>query len=296
MNNLFLQEFENQAIERIKKFGLLCEKLNQIPVLGFSGGKDSIVTHDLCKRSGIIFRSCFNHSFESPYTINFIRKNFKDVEFRRVEKKGFFQNIKENHNGMFPTAESALCCDNYKHNHKFTDYATITGIRANESQKRKQRKTLETRTKRFLKKNKNVILSYFTENCIASGAHSEIQLHPIIDWSDEDVWNYIYKYKLPINPEYNIGYKRVGCMICPKANFDRNYLTLLRYPKLIDCAIKSRQNTKNDWFITSDNKDYSDDKVYYICRWLNYSFRPFSKKNEELYKKFRKYYDSKVWQ
>lgn len=35
-----------------------------------------------------------------------------------------------------------------------------------------------------------------------------------------------------------------------------DYLTLLRYPKLIDCAIKSRQNTKNDWFITSDNKYY----------------------------------------
>lgn len=36
--------------------------------------------------------------------------------------------------------------------------------------------------------------------------------------------------------------------------------------------------------ITSDNKDYRENKIYYICRWLNHSFMPFTKKQEELCK------------
>jgi hypothetical protein len=58
----------------------------------------------------------------------------------------------------------------------------------------------------------------------------------------------------------------------------------MKYPKLIDAVIKARILPKNDWVITSDNKDYSDNKIYYVCRWLNHSFMPFTKKQEELYK------------
>jgi phosphoadenosine phosphosulfate reductase len=110
-----------------------------------------------------------------------------------------------------------------------------------------------------------------------------ITLHPIVDWSDKEVWDYIHKYDLPINPEYEFS-SRVGCLICPKTNFTRNYHNLMKYPKLIDAVIKARQNSKNDWDITSDNKDYSNNKIYYVCRWLNHSFMPFTKRQEELYK------------
>lgn len=46
-----------------------------------------------------------------------------------------------------------------------------------------------------------------------------------------------------------------------------------------------------DWLITSDNLDCSDDKPYYICRWLNHSFMPFTKRNQDLYEKVREKYD-----
>lgn len=39
------------------------------------------------------------------------------------------------------------------------------------------------------------------------------------------------------------------------------------------------------------NNDYSNDKCYYICRWLNHSFMPFTKKQEERYKQVREIYD-----
>lgn len=67
----------------------------------------------------------------------------------------------------------------------------------------------------------------------------------------------------------------------------------MKMPKLIDAFIMARDNAEYDvnWVITSDNKDYSDDKPYYICRWLNHSFMPFTKKQEQLYKEVREAYD-----
>lgn len=128
----------------------------------------------------------------------------------------------------------------------------------------------------------NKISEYFIENCQSVGTSSIIQLLPIVDWSEEEVLNYIEKYNLPKNPEYQ-NVKRIGCMVCPKTNFSHNYKTLIKYPKLIDAFILIREKTEKDWFIKTENKDYSDDKIYYICRWLNRSFRPFSKRQEKEY-------------
>lgn len=286
--NLFLEEFENDAIERIKKFSKLCKSLDYIPVLGFSGGKDSQVCYDLCIRAGIEFKAVFNHCFESAITLNFIKKYYPNVEWRREVKEGFFENIRKKHNGFLPTVQAAYCCKDYKHNPKYVDKASIVGVRQAESQKRKGRRVLETKTKTFLKKNKNVY-DYFSENCVASGAPSEIQLKPIVDWSDDDVWDYLKKYNLHVNPEYSFT-KRIGCVICPKASFERNFVSLMRYPKLIDAIIRAREcqsNTKIDWIITSEKKDYSDNKIEYVCRWLNHSFMPFTKKQQKLFEKLK---------
>lgn len=279
---LFDKIYEEEAIRRIQKFARLSEMMGYIPVLGFSGGKDSQVCYDLCKRAGIKFRAVFNHCFESAETLKFIRKNYPEIEWRREVKQGFFENISKNHSSLLPTVEFAYCCKDYKHNPKYVDDASIVGVRKAESAKRSKRKVLETKNKSTLKKNSETIHSFFDTSCVASGAASEIQLKPIVDWSDDDVWDYIRRHNLPINPEYKNA-RRVGCLICPKANFTSNYHALLRYPKLIDCVIKARQKRENiDWVISSDGKDYADNKPLYVCRWLNHSFRPFTKKQTEL--------------
>ena len=113
-----------------------------------------------------------------------------------------------------------------------------------------------------------------------------------VNWTDKDIWDYIHRHNLPVNPEYKT-FKRVGCIVCPKANFSSNGISLLKYPKLIDAFIKARirGGKRIVWTITYDGIDYSDDKPYYICRWLNHSFMPFSKKQEELYKQVREKYN-----
>lgn len=284
MANLFDKEIEQEAINRIKKFAIIAKKMGYPISVGFSGGKDSQVVYDLCKRAGIEFTAYFNHSFESTITLNFIQDNYPDVIKRREHKYGFIQNIIVNHGGMLPTVTKAYCCENYKHNKKYVDKIAILGIRREEGHKRASRTTLSIKNKTTQKGLKPIVNEYFKEQCQSTGTTNILTLHPIIDWTDKEVWEYIHKYNLPINPEYKES-KRVGCIVCPKANFTSNYKALLKYPKLIDCFIRARETGERQyWVITGDNKDYSEDKVYYICRWLNHSFMPFTKKQEEYYK------------
>lgn len=288
--DIFQTEIEQIAIERIQKFAKLAEKMKFEVCLGFSGGKDSQVVYDLCKRSGISFKAYFNHTFESPVTLRFIREHYPDVIWRRDYKYGFIENIKIQ--GFLPTVQKAFCCDNYKHNPKYVDKCSIVGVRRQESRKRASRSTISFKNKTTKKKMSVEVSEYFKENCQSTGTASVIQLLPIVDWTKDNVWDYIHHHQLPVNPEYEDS-ERVGCIVCPKANFTSNYKSLMKYPKLINAFISARNRGGQniDWIITSDNKDYSDDKPYYICRWLNHSFMPFTEKQQRLYEKVRKVYD-----
>ena len=282
-NNLFLDEMEQIAIDRIQRFARLAGKMDFEVCLGFSGGKDSQVVHHLCKRANITFKAFFNHCFESNVTRQFIREHYPDVIYRRVVKEGFIRNIAKNHHGFLPTAYAAYCCEDYKHNPKAVDEASITGVRRAESAKRATRTTMSVKNKTTARKNRMLINEYFQENCQSTGTASVIQLLPIVDWTDSDVWSYIHKYNLPVNPEYKYS-KRVGCIVCPKKNFSSNYRMLLKHPKLIDAFIRAKEKGFPDYRIKKDGSNLANNKCLYICRWLNHSFMPFTKKQEQYYK------------
>ena len=293
MSNLFAEELENTTITRIRKFATIANTLGFDIALGFSGGKDSQVTYDLCKRAGVPFKAYYNVAFESATTKKFIRDNYPDVIWRRDHRFGFIENIWRNHQGLLPTVEIAYCCQDYKHNPKYIDECSIVGVRKTESASRAKRTTISFKNKTTKKRMAQAVGSYFIENCQSVGTVSVIQLLPIVDWTDGDVWDYIHRHNLPINSEYKTA-KRVGCIVCPKQNFTHNYKSLLRYPKLIDAFIRAKEKSPRcDWMITSDNVDYSNDKVYYICRWLNRSFRPFSKRQEKEYELVKQAYIKK---
>ena len=281
---LFDNEFEQQAIDRIVKFAKIAKAMGYEVAVGFSGGKDSQVVYDLCKRSGIKFQAYFNHCFESATTLQFIREHYPEVTWRRDHNFGFIENIWRNHNSILPTSEIAYCCEDYKHNPKYVDSASIVGVRAAENNSRKKRKVFEAKNKTTVKRNTALFSEFFQDQCTGTGTGSVIQLKPIIDWADDEVWDYIKKHGLPVNPEYKTC-KRIGCVVCPKANFNSNYKALLEHPKLIDAFIKAREKRSDiGWYFRAEKKDYIDNKVEYICRWLNHSFRPFTKRQRLLYK------------
>lgn len=86
MSTLFDIEFEQIAITRIQKFAKIAEAYGFEIALGFSGGKDSQVCYDLCKRAGVPFKAYYNVAFESAETKRFIRENYPDVIWRRDHK------------------------------------------------------------------------------------------------------------------------------------------------------------------------------------------------------------------
>ena len=63
--------------------------------------------------------------------------------------------------------------------------------------------------------------------------------NPIIDWSDADVWDYIESEKIPVNPLYECGFSRVGCVGCPMAGTQGRQKEFSRYPKYQDAYIRA---------------------------------------------------------
>jgi len=40
------------------------------------------------------------------------------------------------------------------------------------------------------------------------------KLNPLADWTDKDIWAYIFKHDLPYNPLHDHGYDSIGCAPC----------------------------------------------------------------------------------
>lgn len=107
-----------------------------------------------------------------------------------------------------------------------------TGVRWAESASRKNsRGVYETiakdKAKRIILANDNDDRRQLFERCMQK---RKSVCNPIIDWTDTDVWDYIKSEKIPINPLYGCGFKRVGCIGCPMAGKSR-YAEFARYPK-----------------------------------------------------------------
>jgi phosphoadenosine phosphosulfate reductase len=47
------------------------------------------------------------------------------------------------------------------------------------------------------------------------------KLNPLADWSEKDVWTYIFKHDLPYNPLHDDGYSSIGCAPCTQPGSGR---------------------------------------------------------------------------
>jgi phosphoadenosine phosphosulfate reductase len=98
----------------------------------------------------------------------------------------------------------------------------ITGVRWAESARRKQRAMHEVYAKkkqnRVYLNNDNDARRKMSEICMS---RQKYMLNPIIDWTDNDVWDFLKIRGVPINPLYERGYKRIGCIGCPMSGKKR---------------------------------------------------------------------------
>ena len=73
-------------------------------------------------------------------------------------------------------------------------------------------------SKKIILNNDNDEQRMLFESCTLKGKRI---CNPIVDWRDSDVWEYIRSERLELNPLYDMGFYRVGCLGCPMAGKNR---------------------------------------------------------------------------
>ena len=48
------------------------------------------------------------------------------------------------------------------------------------------------------------------------------KFNPLADWTDKDVWSYIFEFDLPYNPLHDQGYESIGCAPCTLPGLGRD--------------------------------------------------------------------------
>lgn len=228
------------AIERFKTF-----EPKEGYYLAFSGGKDSTVIYDLAKKANVKFDAHYNlTTVDPPELVKFIKTEYKDVELN-YPKESMWRLIEKKK--MPPTRRVRYCCDKLKENGGNGRFV-VTGVRWAESARRKNSRDIiefdayGSQSKKA-KENREIFLMsdneekrQMLENCTIKGKHI---LNPIIDWSDEEIWNYIKSNNLKYCSLYDEGFERLGCIGCPLASAKNIQKEFERYPKYYKNYIKA---------------------------------------------------------
>ena len=186
--------------------------------LAFSGGKDSVVIKRLAQMAGVKFEAHYSvTSVDPPELVRFIKDVHPDVSFDIPRYKDGTAITMWNlipKMGMPPTRLARYCCRMLKESNGI-GHVVVTGVRWAESTNRKNNQFLVNigeKKNRLVYNDENDESRRSVEQCYRT---KRTMVNPIIDWSDEDVWEFIKKYEEPYCVLYDQGYKRLGCIGCP---------------------------------------------------------------------------------
>ena len=241
---------EHMAIERLREASKMSLAYYKQPlIVTTSGGKDSSVCVSLAQAAGIPFEIMHNHTTaDAPETVYFIREEFKRLEEQGIKCTINYPEYKGKRTSMWdlipqklmpPTRIVRYCCSVLKERGGAGRFIT-TGVRWSESAKRKNNRGIYETSGNgkavVMLTNDNDEKRRLFETCTIKAKRV---VNPIIDWTDEDVWDYIGSYHLPVNPLYECGFKRVGCIGCPMAGTSGRHKEFARYPKYKNLYIKA---------------------------------------------------------
>ena len=232
---------EHRAIARLKIASDISFKTTGKPlVVTYSGGKDSSVILELARRGGIPFEVWHNHTTaDAPETVYFVR-----AEMARLENMGIPAGIQYPtykgartsmwslivHKLMPPTRRARYCCAVLKEQ-SGADRMIATGVRWDESTNRARKRGIFERQvsnpeKQIKTRTDDENLQALYEPCKLKAKRI---VNPIIDWTEQEVWDFLHDARVPINPLYDCGMRRVGCVGCPMAG-KRRYEEFRRWP------------------------------------------------------------------
>ncbi len=218
--------------------------------VAFSGGKDSQCIYHLCQRAGVKFDAHYRvTSVDPPELVRFIKECYSDVEieFPRDDNGNvitMWSLIPQKK--MPPTRTVRYCCEVLKESGG-NGRVTVTGVRWAESRRRKENQGMVTVLGKsgkaavmehsldfYINRSGGVVLNYddaatrrVVEQCFRT---SKVVVNPIVDWEDEDVWEYLNDVeRVPHCELYDRGYNRLGCIGCPMSTYASEELDA--YPK-----------------------------------------------------------------
>lgn len=234
-----LQKKIDRAIKLIQSASKIasdngCPKIE----VAYSGGKDSDVILELTKMANVPYRAIYkNTTIDPPSTIKHAIEMGAEV---LRPKYRFFELVREM--GL-PMRHSRFCC-RYLKEYKVLDYA-IVGVRRDESRKRKE-------------------LYKEPEKCRVYSKKEKVkQYYPILDWSNDDVEQFIKERNIRCAPIYydekgNFHVeRRLGCMCCPLASKNKRIAQFKKYPNMVKAYIRAGKEWMEKHPNTSSAKQYS---------------------------------------
>lgn len=244
-----LAKKEKRAIEYLKAF----EPKTEPYYLCYSGGKDSDVIRILAGLAGVKHDIVHNlTTVDAPETVHYV-KNIPNVIINKPPLSMWQLIVKKK---FPPTRLIRYCCADLKERGG-AGRVKITGVRWAESNNRKNNSDvvkvigkpkhmqalademgvdIETTPKGGIVLNDdNDANRRFVESCYRT---TSTMVNPIVDWSDNDVWDFLKHYGCKSNPLYYCGQSRVGCIGCPMSVKGQKR-ELLMYPKYKEQYIRT---------------------------------------------------------
>lgn len=239
-------ELEKKVEQAIKLLQVCYKAAGEPLALAYSGGKDSDVILELAKMSGIEYRAIYsNTTIDPPGTIKHCEEN--GVEIHRP-KKPFFQLVREN--GL-PSRIYRFCCSKLKE--YYIGDNVIMGIRKAESSARSKRYSEPTEC-RFGSDNKHFNAIY-----------------PILEWSDDDEFEFINERKIKLHRLYyredgsvDIT-RRLGCVCCPLVSNKKHIAYFVKYQRMVRQYIRNLQVYRENHPDTKTCRLFKDSYEQFVC-------------------------------
>lgn len=241
-----------KLMQKAERIALLYDNIDGY-YLAFSGGKDSQALYHVAQIAGVRFKAHMSlTSVDPPQVIRFVKKHYPDVVLHKPKMSMFDKAVEI---GILPTMRVRWCCAEYKES-AGAGKVTLIGVRAAESARRAKRHEVEVsshkfsgdldefeawskteiekktaRMKRKINEDEFSVKSDNEVHCI--NGKDSILISPIFKWTEADIWYFLNKIvNVPHCELYDMGFSRVGCILCPMANKRQNEKNIKMFPHI----------------------------------------------------------------